>query len=193
MRDPYFGALLNKTVKNIENNISHMISFIDTDIDLQPWEKWGKASFVSEEETEIDLAAMMRDVMGHSSVPAMHGSAFIEKYPNVLHDIYEMDKGMPFFLMGLPSWFPWPSVLRAHIARSRVWEALDDQQRALDALSEGEEAHYSWGDLDDVSEFSKKRHEIYKSKPLEPKRPFRILINVSKNTGLKSENGGNLQ
>ncbi|CAG8984016.1 hypothetical protein HYALB_00002956 [Hymenoscyphus albidus] len=161
-RDPFFGTLLNGTVKNIENNVSHMISFVDTAIDLEPWEKWGNASYISDEETEIDFAAMIRDVMGHCSVPVIYGSAFIEKFPNVLHDVYEMDKGMPYFLMGFPSWFPWPSVLKAHIARNRVWQALDDQQRAFDDLSEGKEIDYSWGDLDDVSDFSKRRHEIYR-------------------------------
>ena len=64
--------------------------------------------------------SLFREMMGHASIPAFFGQALTEKYPNLLQDIYSMDRGMMFFLMGLPSWFPWPGVMEAHLARFRL-------------------------------------------------------------------------
>ncbi|RDL35113.1 Cytochrome P450 [Venustampulla echinocandica] len=160
MREPHIGIMIDRTVHYLENHIPQMITFTDADIDLQPWERWANASYISSTETEINLMTLMRDMMGNASVPAMFGSAFIEKYPDILHDIYATDAGMYFFLLGLPAWTPWPGVIKAHIARRNVWQALDEHQRALDALALGKPFDYSWGELDDVSEFIVKRNEV---------------------------------
>lgn len=164
MKGSQLGNVLNRINHLIEQTIPQMISFVDTEIDLQPWERFAKAMFISPTETEINLSAMVRDLIGHTSVPAMFGSALMEKYPDLLHDTYNFDEGMNYLLAGLPQWTPWPPVFMAHMARNKLWEALDDQQRALDALAEGKPVDYSWGELDDVSEFILKRNEIYRSK-----------------------------
>ena len=164
IREPYLGQMLNATVRNMETNISSMISFVETDIDLQPWEKYAEASYISDTESSVDLMKLMRDMMGHASIPAMHGRAFMDKYPDVLHDIYELDRGMIYFLMGLPAWTPWSPVISAHRARSRVWEALDAQQVAMDSQAKGDEAGNGWGEMEDVSPFTRNRNEMYRSK-----------------------------
>jgi hypothetical protein len=164
MKEPHLSKMLKATIRNFETNIPQMISYIDTEIDLQPWERMASPRFVSDTEAEINLMSLLRDLMGHASIPAMFGRAILEKYPDLLQDIYEMDKGMMFFLIGLPPWFPWPGVLKAHMARMRIWEALDDQQEAMDAAVDGKDVDYMWGDLDDVSDFIWKRHAMFKSK-----------------------------
>ncbi|KAG9230325.1 cytochrome P450 [Amylocarpus encephaloides] len=162
MRDPGLSELLGRTVKNMEKNVSEMITFVDTEIDLQPWEKFGNASLISDTETEIDLVALMRDMMGHASIPAMYGSAFLQKYPDLLHEIYDMDKGIMYFFLGVPALAPFPASIKARIARSNIWGALDDQQRALDAHAEGKHVDSAWGDMEDISVFARKRNEIYR-------------------------------
>ena len=102
--------------------------------------------------------------MGHASVPAFFGRALMEKYPDLLQAVYDFDAGFKFFLMGLPVWTPWPGVMKAHLGRSRLWEALDDLHRALDAQADGQPVDSSWGDLDDVSDIIMERHTIFKSK-----------------------------
>lgn len=141
-----------------------MISFMDSEIDQHPWERSANASSISNSETEIDLMSLMRDILGIASIPAIFGRGLLEKHPNILHDLYDMDAGMPYLLTGLPAWTPWPTVSRAHLARRRVWQGLDGLQEALDASVDGKHVDYSWGDLDDVSEFIMKRHAIYKGK-----------------------------
>jgi hypothetical protein len=164
MKDKYLSQMLKPTIRNLEENIPQMVSFTDSEIDLQPWERWARASFISEKETEINLMSLVRDMMGFASVPAIFGRAVIEKYPDLLHHVYDLDGGLYFFLMGLPAWTPWPGVMKAHLGRYKVWEAMDDLQRALDALTEGRPIDASWGELDDVSGFIMERHAIFKSK-----------------------------
>jgi hypothetical protein len=154
--------MLKPTNKYLEQNIPQMISFLDTEVDLQPWERWSGHRYISENEVEIELFSLMRDMLGCASVPGLFGRGLLEKYPRLLQDVYEMDMGMMYFLIGLPAWTPWPDVFKAHMARRRLWEAMDDQQRALDKLADGEEIDYSWGDLEDVSDFIKDRHKVFK-------------------------------
>lgn len=73
-----------------------------------------------------------------------------------------MDKGVYFFLAGMPAWTPWPTSTRAHTARFRLWQALDDQQRALDARSGGKPVDPTWGDLEDVSELILMRNKLFR-------------------------------
>lgn len=176
MKEPYLSKMLQGTIRALEENIPQMITFAEGEIDLQPWERWAKASYISGSETEIDLMSLMRDMMGHASVPGLFGHGLMEKYPDLLHDIYDMDSGFLYFLMGLPQWTPWPSVNRAHQARQRLWRALDDHQRALDATVDGKHVDSTWGDLDDVSEFIWKRNAMFRESGLEIKERGDISI-----------------
>lgn len=139
-----------------------MISFVDGEIDFQPWERVANASYISGTEMELDLMAMMRDMMGHASVPALFGRGLMDKHPDILRDVYDMDAGMVMFLAGLPPWTPWPACSKAHQARQRVWKAIDDFHQALDADCEGKTYDASWGDFEDVSAFIMKRHAIFR-------------------------------
>lgn len=162
MKEPYLSKMLQVTIGNIERNIPEMISFMDAEIDQQPWEKWAGATYISDTETEVSLMALLRDMLGQASIPSLFGRAFIDNFPDVLHDVYEMDQGLVFFLMGLPAWTPWPAVLKAHIARTRVWTAMDAHQKALDADADGNNSA-AWDDLDDVSDIIKERNAVFRS------------------------------
>jgi len=124
MKEPHLSNVLKGTIRGLERDIPRMISFMASEIDQQPWERFGKASYISDSETEINLMALMRDLLGHASVPGIFGNAIMEKHPELLHDVYDMDQGLYFFLMRLPSFTPWPGVLKAHAARARLWKAV---------------------------------------------------------------------
>lgn len=156
------STILQTTVKNLQRNIPQMISFISTPIDLQPWEHHAQAQFISASETELNLSSLIRNMMGHSLIPSVFGHALLEKHPNVLHDMFEMDLGRNYLPKKLPPWTPWPGVVKAYLARSKVWGALDDHQKVLDAMVEGMGADSTWGDLEDVSEVIWKRNEVYR-------------------------------
>jgi hypothetical protein len=162
MKESHLSKMLANTMNILQENIPQMITFMDSEIDQQPWERYANSSYISDTEMEVNLMAMMRDMMGHASIPSFFGRGLLEKYPDILHDVYGLDAGMIYFLIGLPAWTPWPSVSMAHQARHRVWQAVDDFHRTLDASSEGKSYDPTWGDLEDVSEFIMKRHATYK-------------------------------
>ncbi|KAK2628591.1 hypothetical protein QTJ16_001694 [Diplocarpon rosae] len=148
--EPYMTKILKALVKNLEQNIPQMISFIETPIDLQPWEQYAEARFISSSETEINLTSLVRDMMGHAAVPSIFGNALIEKNPSILHDVRNMDAGRNYLLRKLPPWVPWPAVARAHMARFKVWQSLDDHQRAIDVTAAEEAVEPSGDDLGDI-------------------------------------------
>jgi len=139
-----------------------MISFTKAEIDLHPWERSAKVTTISYTEAEGSLMTLLRDMFSHAIIPAIFGRGLIDKYPNIIQDVLTMDEGIPFFLMGLPLLTPWPGVMNAHLARRRLWNATDEQQRQLDKRANGEETDYSWGDLDDVSELILGRNKLWR-------------------------------
>ena len=162
MKEPQLGNMLQRIVSGLEENIPRMISFMESPIDQEPWERSAKGSFVSSFETDIDLMALLRDMLGCVSVPAIFGRAYMENYPDILHDVYEMDKGMMWLLMGLPLWTPIPSVARAHIARFRIKQSMNAFHRALDAVAHEKVVDPAWCDLEDVSPLILERHTMFK-------------------------------
>ncbi|KAH7321454.1 hypothetical protein BKA65DRAFT_512162 [Rhexocercosporidium sp. MPI-PUGE-AT-0058] len=176
--EPHKTTILKISLKNLERNIPQMISFISTPIDLQPWEHHAQTQFLSPLETELNLPSLIRSMMGHALIPAAFGHALLEKHPSILQDMNELDLGRSYLLRNLPPWTPWPGVVKAHIARSRVWTALDDVQRVLDESTRdmGGGADSTWGDLEDVSLLVRKRNEIYRERKFEIKERGDITI-----------------
>jgi hypothetical protein len=73
MREPHLGALLRAVIRGFEYNIPRMMSFVDTEIDLQLWERVSEVTFVSSSEIEVNLMSLFREMMGHVSIPAFFG------------------------------------------------------------------------------------------------------------------------
>ncbi|KAG4436943.1 hypothetical protein IFR05_007556 [Cadophora sp. M221] len=176
--EPHMTNTLQVSLKNLERDIPQMISFISTPIDLQPWEHHAEANFISPVETELNLPSLIRSMMGHALVPAVFGHALLEKHPSILQDMYDMGLGMNYLLRNLPAWTPLPGVVKAHIARSKIWTSIDDIQRVLDASVENMSggANSTWGDLEDVSLLVKKRHEVYREHKFQVKERADITI-----------------
>ncbi|KAM3071989.1 hypothetical protein ACMFMG_008455 [Clarireedia jacksonii] len=176
MKEPYLSRMLDNTTNNLEKLIPQMVSFVESPIDQQPWERYANAEYISSKEMEVDLMALVRDVMGHASVPSVFGRALLENCPHVLHDIYDLDDGMMYFMAGLPWWTPWPSVARAYFARSQAWDSMTKFHKALDASVDGKHVDPSWGDMDDISDFIMKRHEAFRNAGLAPEERADISI-----------------
>ncbi|KAH8821696.1 cytochrome P450 [Xylogone sp. PMI_703] len=164
MKEPHLGNFMRVTVRRIEDIVPSMFSFMEGEVDQHSWERWAHCSYINDNEEEVDLNAVLRDVLGQASVPAIFGRAYLENNPDILHDVYDLDNGMMYFLMGLPWWTPWPNVVNAHMARWRIRESLAEFSQALEDTLEGRPVDTKWDNMDDVSEFIHKRHEIFRSK-----------------------------
>jgi hypothetical protein len=156
--------MLRIAVRGLEENIPRMVSFMESPIDQQPWERTSDCQMVPSQEdvVEINLMSFMRDMMGHVAIPALFGHAFFENFPHILEDVYEMDCGMQYLLLGLPRWIPIPTASKAGRARANIWRTTTIFHKALDAYVENRNVDTKWDDMDDVSELIKRRHAIFK-------------------------------
>ncbi|RKF80596.1 hypothetical protein GcM3_044005 [Golovinomyces cichoracearum] len=186
VKEPYVDTVFTKISQCLQTNIPQMITFLDNKVDLQSWERWASSKYISSSETEISLMPLLYDMMGSTLVTSIFGSAFSEKYPDLMHNIYEMERGIKFLTMGIPAWFPWPNNVKAHMFRNMILLSLDDYQQALDNKIKNKPNGILWGDLDDVSEFVLARHRFYNEKKIRVEERFEIetLWNLTINANL---------
>lgn len=78
---------LTRLQQGLEAKIPQMISFMESPIDQESWERRADAEYISPTETEVNLMALMRDMMGQVSVPALYGRNFLEQNPRILHHL----------------------------------------------------------------------------------------------------------
>jgi hypothetical protein len=166
-----------------------MISFNKAEIDLEPWERSSKVTTTSSSEAEANLMTLIRNMLSHVIIPTVFGTGLLDKFPSIVQDVITLDEGIPFFLMDLPIMTPWPGVARAHLARRRLWSAMDEVQTQLDKKARGEETDYSWGDLDDVSEMMLERNRIWRG---ELSRRMWITWLISTENGFDVKERGDL-
>jgi hypothetical protein len=160
----------------LQVNIPSMITFLDSPIDQSRWENEAHAVLISDTEVEVDLMALTNELLGHSSIPAVFGRAFLEKFPNIIHQMFGMDKGFISFMMGIPRWAPLPAVTRAHIDRENVRRSITEFWHALDAVEDGIDPGYEWDEMEDVSAMIKKRQAIYRANGFKPRDRCEIAV-----------------
>ncbi|CCU77342.1 Putative Cytochrome P450 [Blumeria hordei DH14] len=177
---PHVEKITKRISLLLEQNIPQMVSFLETSIDLQPWERCANASLISPNQSEMSLMPLIHMMMGYASVSAIFGSEILERYPDLIETLDEMDKGIQYFLWGLPAWLPWPGVMKSHIARYKLWKYMDDYEIALDNILSCKPNECSWGDLEDVSDFIKARHKFLKENGFNIKERADIGVRFTK-------------
>jgi hypothetical protein len=181
MKEPYLSQSMKATVEGLQRNVPKMISFKSNPLYQHPWERISncqRATCDPPAAVDADLLALMRDMMGAVSLPALYGRTFAENYPNILQDVYDMDAGMPFLLMGLPEWAPIPKAQKAYEARARIWAASNELQEALDAITVGQDPGPRWQNLDDVSELIKRRNRVFREAGLKPEERGDLTVSI---------------
>lgn len=114
---------------------------------------------------EVSLAPLIRNTLGHASLPALMGQGFMKFCPDVLKDICELDNGFSWLLMGPPSWLPIGSLRNAHRARSRLQGVLTEYHRALDEM---EDCMDTGSDRNDVSDLIWSLNNVWKKAGIPP-------------------------
>lgn len=182
MREPQFSRVLDTTIRGYEEHIPNMVSFMGSPIDRAPWENASRPILSSsavhnmEPSIELDLIPLVRDFLGHITLPVLFGKALLEYHPSIIQDLWTMEYAVEYFIMGVPRWLPIPAVTRAYNARRRILMSLATFHEALDATAEGKDAGPEWRDMSDISEMIMRRHEIFKREGFAP--PDRADISV---------------
>lgn len=159
--------ILRATVQDLQSHAPNLVSFSDSIVDQNPWERaagpiihtgdiTGDASTV-----EVSLFALIRTFVGSIALPSLVGKEFLENFPHILEDIHDLEEGFKYLVLGLPRWVPIPSLTKAHIARRRLLDAIDSLHGALDQAAADNEPNKPWRDLSDVGAIVKGMHAVW--------------------------------
>jgi hypothetical protein len=150
----------------IQECMPNLVSFSESIVDQNEWER-AACSLVKPKyghdspSVEVSLFTLIRNFTGHVVLPTLVGSEFLQAYPSTLDDLWDLDGGFKYMILGLPRLLGIPSLTRAHVARRRLLSAMDSFHRGLDMNAAGDESEQPWRDLSDVGEMMTERSAVW--------------------------------
>ena len=174
VREPYMSDISRSAISHSHAHLRSLVTLkamptgqennrLEPDLkpDLEPWEKHASVKRTEDEHSsvEVSLFPLLTSFLGHMTVPAMMGNAYLANSPDVLEDIDILDDGFFGLAAKMPRWLP--PFKKAYEARDRLHQGLASFCQALDTDSEGQlsETHR---DLSDVSELVRSYDRIWK-------------------------------
>lgn len=177
--------LLSSAVMSMQEHVPHLVSFASRIVDQSLWERNGFPTDISESFTskgsptvELNLFSLVRNFVGFITVSSLMGSEFLELYPGVLEDLWNLNNGSKYLLLGVPRWVPIPSLAKAHMARFNLMVGMKSFCQALERSVIGCEPDLPWRDVSDVSELMKGMNSIWQlyAAPLDVKVPCDLSL-----------------
>lgn len=164
------NLLLSSALKSMQEHVPNLVSFASSIVDQSFWERSGFPTDISEASVsngtpnavEVNLFSLVRNFVGYITVSTLMGSELMDLYPRVLEDIWDLNNGFKYLLLGVPRWIPIPSLTRAHIARFNLLIGMKAFHQAIDRLATGSELDLPWRDVSDVSELMKETSSIWR-------------------------------
>ena len=162
MKEDFVVPALSGTVKAVEDNISTMVSGLASPVDMTRWERTSEVEVAPPDRgydlawvAEANLYNLIRDFVGDLTTGVLMGTDFAANFPNILEDVWALDKVLIPLLLGAPEWLP---SMRAGVrARSRIQDAIKEHHIAYLKHVRGEEPGSRWENMDDVSSVMKNR------------------------------------
>ncbi|KAH0551109.1 hypothetical protein GP486_007545 [Trichoglossum hirsutum] len=184
MREPGLGKMLTGAVAAMDEHIPNFITFTSRPIDQNLWERASDVDVLRglKDNGEVDLAAeanlfpLLRNFIGTLATPLLMGQDFMDNYPEVLQDIWDLDYGLMYLIAGIPRWFPIPTVQRALRARNRLNRKVTEFHRAMDLAEDGGDPGSGWRDFSDVSDAMKARYRLWRDNKIPPHLRFDVPI-----------------
>lgn len=166
LTEPSLGEMVLQTAQRLKDNIKDLVTGNESIVDQMLWERTSRTIMTTDKSgervVEASLLPLIRDFAAHTATPSLIGSDFLANNPEFLQDMWALDSGFLLLAVGLPRWFPIPSLTRAHIARKRMIEQLTAFHGAMEKESNGEDPGPKWSSLDDVGALVKARTEAYR-------------------------------
>lgn len=168
----HVDRMLQTIVREVQQKIPCMVSFVDNHIDQEPWERLSSCTLLSPNVVEFSLLPLLNEIVGTIFINSIYGKALLENYPDLLRDTLTYSNGRTWLLSELPRWTPIPRITTTHIARKKVKDAMMDYLTSYDGYLTGETIATKWANMDDVSTFLRERMLIFQSS-------FRLSLPVS--------------
>ena len=186
VREPGVSEFTQRTILDIQEHTPNLVSFSESIVDQSQWERaadailqvanvHGKAASLA---VEVNLFALIRNFVGNTALPSLVGTEFLDVYPKALDDLWDLDGGFNYLTLGLPRWFPIPSLTKAHIARRNLLQGIGSFQEAIDKVAAGEEPHQPWVEMRDVGHIMRERSSTWRAHgtPSKVKVPFDLSL-----------------
>ena len=167
-QDSRHGSLIATIIRNIPAQAPNLVSFSASIVDQNLWERLSHTSTIEDQTVETEFFTLIQRFTAYSTLIALLGTDFMVVYPGILEDLTDLDKGMKYLILGIPRWFPIPSLIKVSAARRRLDNAIDAFHHALDRAAVGEEPQEPWRDLSDVSDLIKQRSALYRDHSAPP-------------------------
>ena len=173
LREEPVAKATQVTVQRLQELGPVMMTFSLSVADQNLWERTASISLPKGETdlgtraleaVEASLFPLIRNFVGHVSLPTLMGARFVESYPTVLNDLWDLDDAFNLLVVGVPEWLPIPVMKKAKAARTRLNNALAQFHLELDR----EDAGAKTGDLSDVSVVMKERSQAHRAHGIGP-------------------------
>ena len=172
--EPIERMFLNDTVAaaaieraQVVQKASYLVSFADSTHRMKPWEASANVRLITPESAETvgvveaDFLKLIRDFGACIAIPLLYGQDFLNRYPNLLDDLWRVDVDLLLLLLiGVPPWAPFRTVRKGMESRSRLLRELGSLYKRIHQHLYGLPIDFD-ADMSDVSPAAMERSEIY--------------------------------
>lgn len=142
-------------------------SFVSFAAPRERWELSANIQVIKSEEdgrggaVEADLQSLSRDFGACFSIPTLYGQDFMDRYPQLLRDLWAFDNDtFPLLMIGIPSWAPIKAMKEGLTARSRLIDELEALYRRVDQHQQGTDVDLG-ADMSDIGKVVNERNKLY--------------------------------
>ncbi|KAL2036993.1 hypothetical protein N7G274_010278 [Stereocaulon virgatum] len=163
--NPNTLELVQPIIRGIQEHTPELVSFSTSIVDQNIWERTASPT-IDISAVEINLFTLIKNFVGQISLPALAGNEFLEAYPTTLDDLWDLDGGIKWLMLGVNRLLGIPSLTRAHLARRRLLDALHTFHRAIDGVHAGDEPKEPFRQLSDVGSLLETSRSLWRSSSL---------------------------
>ncbi|KIW29392.1 uncharacterized protein PV07_05210 [Cladophialophora immunda] len=155
LRESFVTSAISGTVDMVAERTWNLVSGAQSPVDQSIWERQGGVEVISRGDgdnalvAEASLFPLLRYFVGDIATTVLFGRNFMENYPNIMPDLWEMDSQFNLFMAGAPSWLP--GMGGPAQARERIIQAVQEHHEALFKYLDGQDPGSRWDDMSDVS------------------------------------------
>ncbi|KAF9631278.1 putative cytochrome p450 protein [Lasiodiplodia theobromae] len=137
-------SLSKKAVILLKENIPDFITFNESFVDQQAWERASLTTLVENTDSEKDLSEstldmLLRDFAGHIINNAFAGVAFMDDYPAFNETLQGFESKTGLLATGHPRWVPIPGLPAGYIARKGLLANTSSIQKSYERELGGED------------------------------------------------------
>ncbi|KAF2260479.1 putative cytochrome P450 [Lojkania enalia] len=147
----------------IPEQTSSFVSFSSDPRHMRRWEQSADVRVLPgrPETAEANLQSLARDFGACIAIPQLYGKDFLDRYPQLLDDLWKFDNDLfPLLMIGIPAWMPFKLIQEARAARSRLHSEIAALSRRIDQYARGERVDFD-ANMSDVSSAAFERNRVF--------------------------------